>query len=167
MWRKRPLEFHFHRLQFLKVLRNSLDEFILNYSFQIGKALWNSLDEFILNYSFQFLRVLRNSLDELNGRKSFRSFLRQSGKIEDEVCGGGKNWRREKELFSSMTCYTTGLREGYGGTNISRSFHNLSINMQKTKGGNYLNLVFYYAFIIVQKILSKFFMWMFLFSWSS
>ena len=148
MWRKTPFEFHFHRLQFLRVLWNSLDEFILNSSFQFGKAPWNSLDE-------------------LNGRKSFRSFLCQSGKIEDEVCGGGKNWRREKELFSSMTCYTTGLREGYGGTNISRSFHNLSINIQKTKGGNYLNLVFYYAFIIVQKILSKFFMWMFLFSWSS
>ena len=106
---------------------------------------------------FQFWSVVWNSLDELNGRKSFGPFLCQSGKIEDEVCGGGKNWRREKELFSSMTCYTTGLREGYGGTNISRSFHNLSINMQKTKGGNYLNLVFYYAFIIVQKILSRFF----------
>ena len=116
---------------------------------------------------FQFWSVVWNSLDELNGRKSFGPFLCQSGKIEDEVCGGGKNWRREKELFSSMTCYTTGLREGYGGTNISRSFHNPSINIQKTKGGNSLNLVFYYTFIIVQKILSKFFMWMFLFSWSS
>ena len=28
-------------------------------------------------------------MDELNGRKSFGPFLCQSGKIEDEVCGGG------------------------------------------------------------------------------
>ena len=36
-------------------------------------------------------------MDELNGRKSFGPFLCQSGKIEDEVCGGGwKNCGKRK-----------------------------------------------------------------------